>query len=134
MKDGMDTERSRPDDPALYFDAHVFVCTNDRGPDAPRTSCALKGAVKLRDYMKTQARVAGLDRVRINNSGCLDRCELGCNLVIYPEGVWYHYATRADLDEIIEVHLKGGGRVERLMLTPDQARLRPEQEPVPAPG
>jgi (2Fe-2S) ferredoxin len=48
-------------------------------------------------------------------------------MAIYPEGVWYHYDTRADLDEIIETHLKQGKRVERLMLTPEQEELRPEQ-------
>jgi (2Fe-2S) ferredoxin len=111
----------------------VFVCTNDRGPDAVRPSCARKGSEKLRDYMKAQARAAGLSNARINASGCLDRCELGCNLVIYPEGVWYHYRTKADLDEIIETHLKQGGRVARLLLTPGQTELRPGQD-VPAPG
>ena len=124
--------RARDGDPAPYFEAHVFVCTNDRGAGAKRPSCAAKGSEKLRDYMKAQARAAGLEHVRINASGCLDRCELGCNLVIYPEGVWYHYATRADLDEIIQTHLKAGGRVERLMLTPEQTALRPEQEAPPS--
>jgi (2Fe-2S) ferredoxin len=54
--------------------------------------------------------------VRINAAGCLDRCELGPTLVIYPEGVWYSCPTTADIDEVLETHLKNGGRVERLML------------------
>jgi (2Fe-2S) ferredoxin len=62
----------------------------------------------------------------------LDRCELGCTLAIYPEGVWYHYDTRADLDEILETHLKQGKRVERLLLTAEQEELRPEQVAVPS--
>ena len=41
-------------------------------------------------------------------------------LVIYPEGVWYRYESTSDIDEILETHVKNGGRVERLMLTPDQ--------------
>ena len=82
--------------------------------------------------MKAQARAAGLSDVRINASGCLDRCELGCTMAIYPEGVWYHYDTRADIDEIIETHLKQGKRVARLLLTTEQDELRPEQVPVPA--
>jgi (2Fe-2S) ferredoxin len=40
--------------------------------------------------------------------------------VIYPEGVWYRYENTQDIDEIVETHLKKGGRVERLMLMPDQ--------------
>lgn len=123
----MSDQRARPDDPAAYFEAHVFCCTNDRGPDAPRPSCAQKGSEKLRDYMKAQARAAGLGKVRVNTAGCLDRCELGCTMVIYPEGIWYSYRTRADIDEIIETHLRRGERVARLILTPDQKELRPEQ-------
>jgi (2Fe-2S) ferredoxin len=43
--------------------------------------------------------------------------------VIYPEGVWYHYENNQDIDEILEVHVKNGGRVERLLLQPDQKEL-----------
>jgi len=69
--------------------------------------------------MKQQARRLGKRAVRINQAGCLDRCELGPVMVIYPEGVWYAYRTQADVDEIIQTHLIEGGRVERLMLNPD---------------
>ncbi len=41
-------------------------------------------------------------------------------MVIYPEGVWYSVQTREDVDEVLETHLKNGGRVQRLMLMPDQ--------------
>ncbi len=58
----------------------------------------------------------GLAETRINGAGCLDRCELGPCLVIYPEGVWYSPKNEADIDEILCVHLQGGGRVPRLML------------------
>lgn len=66
--------------------------------------------------MKARAKELGLEKVRINSSGCLDRCELGPTMVIYPEGTWYRYETRADVDEILKVHLVENGRVERLML------------------
>lgn len=115
-------------DPKLYFEAHVFCCTNLRPEGHKRGSCAAKGAEKLRDYMKARARELGLDgKVRINSAGCLDRCELGPTLVVYPEGVWYTYRSPADIDEILTTHLVGGGRVERLMLTPEQKALTPEQ-------
>jgi (2Fe-2S) ferredoxin len=104
----------------LFYRCHVFCCLNERPRDHPRGSCATRGSVKLRDYMKAKAKALGLERVRINASGCLDRCELGPTMVIYPEGVWYHYESRADVDEIIETHLVQGGRVRRLVLSPDQ--------------
>ena len=108
----------RGGDPAPFYERHVFCCINERGEDHPRGCCAAGGAQALRDYMKQQARRLGKRAVRINQSGCLDRCELGPVMVIYPEGVWYAYRTKADVDEIIETHLVRGGRVERLMLQP----------------
>jgi (2Fe-2S) ferredoxin len=109
-----------PADPKLYYDRHVFCCTNERPAGHPRGCCKEKGAEKLRNYLKARTKEVGLKDVRINAAGCLDRCEYGPNMVIYPEGVWYTYKTTADLDEILETHLVRGGRVERLMLMPDQ--------------
>jgi (2Fe-2S) ferredoxin len=109
---------ANPPDPTPFFRLHVFACTNRRVDGHPRGSCAAKGSEPLRDYLKHRARELGVADVRINAAGCLDRCELGPNLVIYPEGVWYHYDTRADLDEILTTHIVGGGRVARLMLKP----------------
>ena len=107
-------------DPPLYYRAHVFCCVNTRAPDHPRGCCSAKNSVKLRAHMKARAKQRGLSDVRINASQCLDRCEFGPTVVIYPEGVWYAVKTVADMDEIIETHLVNGGRVERLMLQPDQ--------------
>jgi (2Fe-2S) ferredoxin len=103
-------------DPVPYFRAHVFVCCNRRPDGHPRGSCAASGSEGLRDYMKARVKELGLPEVRVNSAGCLDRCELGPTLVIYPEGVWYRAATREDVDEILAAHLQGGGRAERLML------------------
>ncbi len=109
-----------PEDPPHYYDVHVFACTNERPPGNRRGSCAGRGAVPLRDYMKARSKELGLEpRVRINSAGCLDRCELGPVMVIYPDGVWYRYETDADIDEILTVHVQGGGRVARLMLRPE---------------
>jgi (2Fe-2S) ferredoxin len=107
---------SNPPDPPPFYRAHVFCCTNERPPGHPRGCCLEKGSVELRDYMKTRAKALGLKDVRINIAGCLDRCELGPTVVIYPEGVWYSIATKEDIDEILKTHLIDGGRVERLML------------------
>lgn len=72
--------------------------------------------------MKALAKEMGLKGVRVNAAGCLDRCELGPTLVIYPEGVWYRYETEADVREILDTHVKGGGRVKRLILKPGDTR------------
>jgi (2Fe-2S) ferredoxin len=119
MNDLSKPDRHQAGDPAPFYEAHVFCCTNERPAGHPRGSCKPKGSEKLRDYMKARAKEFGLSRVRINTSGCLDRCELGPTMVIYPEGVWYSVQTREDVDEILQTHLIGGGRVSRLMLKPE---------------
>ena len=106
-------------DPAAYYRRHVFCCVNERKPGHPRGCCKEKDSVRLRDHMKIQAKKMGLSDVRINNAGCLDRCELGPTMVIYPEGVWYSYKTLEDVEEILATHVRDGGRVERLQLRPE---------------
>lgn len=117
--------RAGPADPPLFFRCHVFVCTNERPAGHPRGCCKHKGAEKLRDYMKARAKELGLKGVRVNTAGCLDRCELGPTMVIYPEGVWYSPKTTADIDRILESHLRDGGRVEELMLRPGDDPPKP---------
>ncbi|MTJ82968.1 MAG: (2Fe-2S) ferredoxin domain-containing protein [Telmatospirillum sp.] len=112
-------------DPPLFYRLHVFLCTNRRPDGHPRGSCAATGSERLRDYLKARAKELGLGDVRVNSAGCLDRCELGPVLVIYPEGVWYGFRTTDDLDEILETHLRQGGRVPRLMLRPDSVPVTP---------
>ena len=101
-----------------YFDKHVFFCTNQR-PEG-EACCNDFGATRLRDYMKARVKALGIstadNRIRINAAGCLDRCEAGPVLVVYPEAIWYTYVDESDLDEIIESHLKNGIPVERLKI------------------
>ena len=108
--------REKPTDPKPYYEAHVFCCTNRRPAGHPRGCCAERNGEALRDHMKSRAKELGLKNVRVNNAGCLDRCELGPTLVIYPEGVWYTYVDRDDIDEIIDSHLINGKVVERLKI------------------
>lgn len=100
-----------------YFKHHVFFCQNQR--EAPEKCCANHGAADLRGYCKGRVKALGLageGKVRVNQAGCLDRCEEGPCLVVYPEGTWYTYVDEADIDEIIEEHLVHGRVVERLKI------------------
>jgi len=98
-----------------YYRHHVFFCCNQR--DDGRPCCNAKGASGLRDYAKQRAKELDLaGGVRINQAGCLDRCEEGPCIVVYPEAVWYTYVDRADIDEIIDEHLQNGRVVERLRI------------------
>lgn len=101
-----------------YYAQHVFFCTNQR--EAGEACCNNSGAQKMRDYVKHKVKSMGLSagdkRIRINSAGCMDRCDEGPVLVVYPEGVWYTYVDEKDLDEIIEEHLQHGRVVERLKI------------------
>ena len=100
-----------------YYQRHVFFCCNKR--DAPEACCANRGAAEMRDYAKARIKALGLNgkgKVRMNVSGCLDRCEEGPIVVVYPDAVWYTYVDRADIDEIIDRHIVGGEIVERLRI------------------
>ncbi len=90
---------------------------NDRGCDADRPSCNQCGSGAMRDYAKGRVKelgLAGEGKLRVNQAGCLDRCEEGPVCVVYPEGVWYTYVDEEDVDEIIESHLVNGKPVRRL--------------------
>lgn len=108
-------------DPPPYFEAHIFVCCNRRPDGHRRGSCAAKGSEALRDYMKSRAKELGLPATRVNSAGCLDRCELGPCVVIYPEGVWYRVDSRESVDRVLEAHVRDGGRVPDLMLPAETA-------------
>ncbi len=73
------------------YKAHLFLCTNDRGPDGKRPSCARSGSQELRDQVKAACKAKGLPAgsVRVNNAGCLDQCERGIAAVLYPQGEWF---------------------------------------------
>ena len=100
-----------------HLEKHIFVCTNRRDPSNPKGSCADKGAEKVREQFKKQLSERGLKgRMRANAAGCLDQCEHGCTVVVYPEQVWYGHVTPDDVKEIVEEHLLGDRPVERLRL------------------
>ncbi|MDX2072961.1 MAG: (2Fe-2S) ferredoxin domain-containing protein [Alphaproteobacteria bacterium] len=100
----------------MFFTHHIFCCNNRREPGHTRGCCAEKEAEVLRDYMKLRLKEMGVPKARVNQSGCLDRCELGPCIVIYPEGVWYAPKTREDIDTILREHIIGGKAVEALRL------------------
>lgn len=101
-----------------YYQHHVFFCLNQR--DDGSACCADHNAKAMQEYAKKRCKELGIaggeGRVRINKAGCLDRCELGPVMVVYPEAVWYTFVDEQDIDEIIESHLINGKPVQRLMV------------------
>ena len=100
-----------------YYKHHVFFCLNQRDP--PEACCANHNAAAMKDHAKKRVKALGIKGeggVRINSAGCLDRCEEGPCIVVYPEGTWYTYIDEKDIDEIIDEHVVNGRPVDRLKI------------------
>jgi (2Fe-2S) ferredoxin len=108
---------------ASYFERHIFFCLNERkgGEECCAQHAALDGFERCKSQVKA-AGLAGPGKVRVNKSGCLDRCAAGPVAVVYPEAVWYSFVDTQDIDEIVESHLKNGRVVERLLIPGDLGR------------
>ena len=106
-----------------YYQRHVFFCLNQRSNG--EACCADFEAQKAFDHCKSRVKelgLAGPGQVRVNKAGCLDRCAGGPVVVVYPEGVWYTFVDMADVDEMVESHLRDGQVVDRLCLPPTVGR------------
>jgi (2Fe-2S) ferredoxin len=106
-----------------YYERHIFFCLNERKNG--EACCALQGAQAAFDHCKSRVKSLGLSgpgQVRVNKAGCLDRCAGGPVAVVYPEGTWYSFVDNADIDEIVDSHLKNGQVVTRLLTPPELGR------------
>jgi (2Fe-2S) ferredoxin len=99
------------------FTSHIFVCCNQREPGHSRGCCDPQGSQELRDCFKSELKRRKLGPlVRANQSGCLDQCELGPTVVIYPQGIWYGHVTPADVPRIVEETILGGRILADLLI------------------
>lgn len=100
----------------------ILVCLNERAPDAPKPSCAPRGALAVYHRFKDRVRELGIrDTVMVNRTGCLKHCSRGITVAIQPHNLWYSGVTPEDVDEILEVSVLGAGPdgskvVERLRM------------------
>jgi len=106
-----------------YYERHIFFCLNqrDKGEDSCMNHAAQAGFDHCKKRVKEE-KLSGPGAVRVNKAGCLDRCAGGPVAVVYPEAVWYTFFDQADIDEIVDSHLKNGQIVERLLLPADVGR------------
>ena len=100
------------------FEKHIFICTNQRPPENVRGSCNASGKAELHAAFKAKLKQRGIKDtvVRANKAGCIEQCEHGPNVVVYPDAVWYGGVTPTDVDEIIESHILGNQPVQRLII------------------
>ncbi len=99
------------------FQKHIFICNNERKADDPRGCCVGRGSLDMLDYAKGRVKEMGLKgKVRVNKAGCLDACEYGPSLVVYPDNIWYSPQTSEDMEEILQEHILNDRVVERIKI------------------
>lgn len=97
---------------------HIFVCTNERSADNPKGDCTRCGGHDIQLKFVQLINQHGLKGViRANKSACLDTCEMGTAVVIYPDNIWYTRVTQDDVEEIFTVSLLNNDIVQRLAVT-----------------
>ena len=105
----------------MKFEKHIFICTNDRGENSSRKSCGACGGMEIRKEFVKMINEAGLKgKVRANKSGCLDVCEQGPALVVYPSGYWYLGIEEKDINRIFNESVLGDKPVQELVETFNQ--------------
>jgi (2Fe-2S) ferredoxin len=100
----------------MKYKKHIFVCTNQR-PEGARVCCGEQHGMALVAAFKKAIKKSGIGvEVRAQRAGCLETCELGPSIVVYPEGVFYGKVQLSDVDEIVESHILNDQIVKRLVI------------------
>lgn len=83
---------------------HLYVCVNRRTDG--RACCAGRDSEQIREKLKEYVNAHGLKgKVRVSGSGCMDLCEQGANVMVYPDHRWYSGVTLESAEQIIEEQL-----------------------------
>lgn len=99
------------------YNKHIFICVNQRAEGAHRRSCGEAHGMEIVDAFKKKLKERKLPiRLRAQRAGCLDICDFGQTIVVYPEGIFYVGVELGDVDEIIEEHIVNNRPVQRLLL------------------
>ena len=97
------------------FDHHIFVCVHQRDESDARGCCKARGGLEVHAWFKEElSRRGWKDRMRANRAGCLDACEFGPTVVVYPGPTWYSPVSREEVVRICDQHLGRGEVVEEL--------------------
>lgn len=109
----------------MIYDKHIFICVNQRAAGAPRLSCGEAHGMEIVDAFKTKLKEKKIPlKLRAQRAGCLDICDYGQTVAVYPEGVFYVGVELGDVDEIIDEHIVNNRVVQRLVLDRNKPIIR----------
>lgn len=112
------------------FTHHIFICGNQRPAGHPRGCCDPSGHGALRERFKKELAARGLKAdVRANAAGCLDQCELGPTIVIYPQAIWYGGVTLDDVARIVDETIVQGRILDDLLIADEQLNTKGVKKP-----
>jgi len=95
---------------------HILVCASFRTQGESKGMCFKKDSAALLPYIETELGDRGMDDVMISSTGCMNRCENGPLMVVYPAGSWYGEVNEEKIDEILDA-LQEGKEAEGLLLS-----------------
>jgi (2Fe-2S) ferredoxin len=100
----------------MKFEKHIFICNNQR-KEGERKSCGEQCGMELVKAFKKSIKDNGLkEKMRAQRTGCLDACDYGPSMVVYPEGIFYGGVQLSDVEEIVSEHLIHNRPVGRLII------------------
>jgi (2Fe-2S) ferredoxin len=103
------------------FTHSIFICSNQRPGNHPRGCCDPIGHDQLRETFKQEVKKRKLGPlVRANKTGCLEQCELGPVVAIYPQGIFYGHVTPDDVPRILEQTIQNNIILEDLLIHDDE--------------
>ncbi len=71
----------------MIYDKHIFICTNQRAIGSSRRSCGEAHGMEMVDAFRKKLKEKNVPiKLRAQKAGCLDICDFGQTVVIYPEG------------------------------------------------
>jgi NADH:ubiquinone oxidoreductase subunit F (NADH-binding)/(2Fe-2S) ferredoxin/NAD-dependent dihydropyrimidine dehydrogenase PreA subunit len=102
------------------YEREILVCGG--------TGCVSSDSTKIVENLQSEISASGLSKkVQVIKTGCFGFCEKGPIVLVQPDNVFYIQVTPADAKEIVEKHIVGNGRVERLLYEEPLLKKKIEQ-------
>jgi (2Fe-2S) ferredoxin len=94
---------------------HILVCNSFRVSGTPQGMCNKKGASSLMQYLQEGINERNIEGVTISLTNCLNVCDRGPVMVVYPQNYWYGGITEERIDEILDALVTGAPATEYLL-------------------